>query len=97
MKGPVNRADGNRGIGAAFVEEVIGLSLDRSNAALALRLQATRRFSAGLTLAAQWTHGGLASTEIDTDVVSAAVAAARPARRSRNSIARRRGEIGPRQ
>lgn len=51
----------------AFVEKVLDLSLDRSNAMIGVGYEVTPRFSASAQLYWQRTHGGLRSTEIVTD------------------------------
>jgi hypothetical protein len=51
----------------AFVEEVLDLPNDRSNAAISLGYLFTRRLSASLDFYWQRSHGGLKSTEFVTD------------------------------
>lgn len=51
----------------AFVEEVLGLPNDRSNASLSLGYQLTPRFSASADAYWQHSHGGLRSSEFVTD------------------------------
>jgi hypothetical protein len=51
----------------AFVEEVLDLSLDRSNAYISFDYLFSLKFSAGLQFYWQRTHGGLTSSEILTD------------------------------
>ena len=51
----------------AFVEEVLDLSLNRSNAYISFDYLFTRRLSAGLQFYWQYTHGGLKSNEFETD------------------------------
>ena len=51
----------------AFVEEVLDIPNDRSNANLSLGYLFTRRLSGSLDFYGQWSHGGLKSTEFETD------------------------------
>ena len=51
----------------AIVEEVLDLDLDRSNVLVNVSYQFTRRLSASVDFYLQRTHGGLRSTEFETD------------------------------
>ena len=51
----------------AFVEEVLDIPNDRSNASLSFGYQFTRRFNGSLEFYWQRSHGGLKSTEFETD------------------------------
>jgi len=51
----------------AFVEEVLDLNLDRSNAYLSFNYLFTPKLFAGLSFYWQYTHGGLRSSEFETD------------------------------